>query len=302
MPINRSNTITANHRIARFCRRAGVQSVDSALSVHVSRVLAEYGRTDPPFDARDLCRTRNVEVEVKKLTGCDARLIPIPGGYIAEVHSEDERERRSFSACHELGHTLFSSESSDTAECDLSPNDHNYQREEVLCNSFAAQVLMPTAVFTAEAKRRSQTWKEVNKIAGIFEVSQEAAIRRILDLDLWKGIHMVVRPTPIGGLEETFTLEWFTPSASLCKNPIGTVVLVQKIMEWLHSGGAQVFRMSYAYEADLKLKVPIQLTGHYFSNRKGRFARLFAVILPHRQAFSTESILPATRQKSLFLS
>src|SRR5579859_7679124 len=96
-----------NERISAFCHAVEVESCWSAARIHAERVLAEYGKTAPPIDAWELCALHGIEVQFASLSGCDARLLPVRGGYIAEVDREHSRGRQSFSLCHEMGHVLI---------------------------------------------------------------------------------------------------------------------------------------------------------------------------------------------------
>jgi hypothetical protein len=300
MTMIRKCRVRTSERIALFCRNAGVSSGRDAVRVHAKRILAEYGKTAPPFDAWELCRLRGIEVQTKYLRGCDARLLPVPGSYIAEVHSEHRRARQSFSLCHELGHTLFDDGSNGNSKCDMATSDREHNDEERLCDAIASELLMPEDVFAREAIRREPSWNEVHEIANMFGVSGEAAVNRIRDLDIWRCVHLTLRPTTMMGVQETFAVEWIEPSESLKRNPVGTAFLVQRIMDWLHSEGSRVFRMKGPCEAALGLSTPLLLSGHYFKAGGNRFARLLAAISVPQIPLREELCAASAGQLALF--
>jgi hypothetical protein len=291
-----------NERINAFCRAAGVESCWSAVRVHAEQILADYEKTAPPFDAWELCRLRGIRVQTARLRGCDARLLPIPGGYIAEVHSGHRRERQSFSLCHELGHTLFYNGSIENSECDVSASSREAKLEERLCDSIASELLMPRKVFTEEVAKREPSWGALTDVAGTFQVSIEAAINRICDLDIWRCILMVVRPSTTTGGQETFTEERIKPCRSLGRNPIGTWILVQKILEFLASEeGGQVFRTRSTYKVDLGLSAQLSLAGQYFRVNGHRLARLLVVNSSPQLPLKESSCTANSMQLPLFV-
>jgi hypothetical protein len=226
--------------------------------------------------------------------------LPITGGYIAEVHSGDRRDRQSFSLCHELGHTLFDNGSTGSSKCDLSGSGSENKLEERLCDSIASELLMPKDVFTKEVQDREASWNELCKIARTFQVSKEAAINRIRDLDIWHCILIMLHRTVTDTGHEKFELKGYEPSRSLALNVVGTGFLVYTVVEYLNSGGGQAFRMKNSYQASLGLSTPLLLSGHYFEAEGGRFARLLVTISQSRLRQGSDSCMSRSKQLSFY--
>lgn len=291
-----------NERISAFCRAVGAKSCLSAVRIHAKRVLIEYGKTTPAFDAWDLCELHGIEVQITDLSGCDARLLPVRGGYIAEIHSGHSRERQSFSLCHELGHTLFDRASGKSMECDLSLSGCESKLEERLCEQIASELLMPRRIFTNEAVIRKPGWDALCEIADIFRVSKEAAINRIQDLDIWKCLVMMLRSITTYPEQEKFELEWAQPSASLRQNVLGIHLLTQTIIGGIHSGAVQVTRITKEpCEVDLGLSTPLLLSGHSFAVGGTRFLRLMVVKPQLNPGLDITSCPARGEQASLFI-
>ncbi len=287
-------------RIRAFCQSAGVEYCWRAALIHVERILIEYGKATPPYDAWEICALRGIEVQTTYLDGCDARLLPVRGGYIAEVHSEHSRGRQSFSLCHELGHTLFDDASRGRVECDSSTFGCRDKLEESICDFIASELLMPRDIFAAEVGKRIPSWNEVCGLAGTFQVSKEAAINRIRGLDLWECVYVTLGPIVMKGDLETFALKSVHPCRSLEQHPIGTAYLVYRVIEWLHSEKQPIFRTEGPSEVDLGLSTHVLLSGQYFSVGGMRFARLLVVKSQPSSILGSGTRMKCGEQLSLF--
>lgn len=105
------------------------------------------------------------------------------------VNRNDSPTRRTFSLLHELVHLMIriSGVSELETDVDRPPED---QRIEVFCNSVAAATLMPREVLLAQPQVveqgvRSANWSdaEISDLARNFNVSREAMLRRLLNLN-----------------------------------------------------------------------------------------------------------------------
>lgn len=124
-----------------------------------------------------------VVVQFGAVDPADARAFSIyaePFPVIA-VNSNDSYAGRSFSLFHELGHLLRRS----GGLCDETEN----RKEEIACNAFAADVLVPKEFLRAHEAVRSHdspNWppEVLSKLRLDFAVSEEVVLRRLLDLGL----------------------------------------------------------------------------------------------------------------------
>jgi hypothetical protein len=130
---------------------------------------------------------RDVEIDKVYLNDCDARLLPIRGGYIAEIHTRHQRTKQNFSLCHEVAHTFFSDDNNDTREtvsCSESYSS-SHEFEEWLCDNAAAELLMPKESFELVASGFAPSLDSVATIAEMFDASFSATALRIKNLDVW---------------------------------------------------------------------------------------------------------------------
>jgi Zn-dependent peptidase ImmA (M78 family) len=95
--------------------------------------------------------------------------------------------RVRFTISHELGHVSFL----DKKPIYQDERGHDYavsqvqEREEVLCNRIAAEMLMPAAQLRRIATSLRPSTESIRKIQEMFGVSTAALIRRIRELGLW---------------------------------------------------------------------------------------------------------------------
>ncbi len=146
-----------------------------------------YQATQPPFRAERFCELTNVRIERSYLSDCDARLMRVRDGWVAEVSVDVSSERHQFALCHEVGHTFFSpSDVGMQSSVNCSMNSIEGKGEEQLCNLAAAEMLMPTRLFTRAVAGKPIELATVWSLSRTFGVSAQAVLSRIIDLDLWE--------------------------------------------------------------------------------------------------------------------
>lgn len=153
-----------------------------------------------PIDIVSLIRELGVNyVETKMEYGADGRIDVDDDRYTITVNSDQSRQRRKFTAAHELAHyllhrdllqaeghldRLFDNRGKENQNAPFSP------RHEVEANKFAAQILMPQA-----AIRDRMVWEDydLHNLADAFGVSPKAMEIRLsvlgIDLDAEKAKH-----------------------------------------------------------------------------------------------------------------
>lgn len=99
---------------------------------------------------------------------------------IIYVNNSTAKTRQTFTLFHELAHLLFDTSGIDT-DVELISKPGNAERIEAACNAFAAEFLLPAAVF--EEARRGMPANELTAetIAARYHVSRESVLRRFLD-------------------------------------------------------------------------------------------------------------------------
>jgi len=180
------NMSTAPNRIGVLCQRGGHRDPYLAALEIVNRTITDSGVTTPPFDPRRYCDLHHVEVRDRWLPNCAARLLPTRAGYIAEIQADDPQSRKNFSICHELAHTFFFSSQTGSSSDEPYARGAAADQEERLCDFIAAELLMPRNHFRAGARTLVPSIESVQRLAGMFAVSLNAAMFRCMKLDTWE--------------------------------------------------------------------------------------------------------------------
>jgi len=101
---------------------------------------------------------------------------------VVYVNNTVPKTRQCFTLFHELGHLLFETSGIDEADesyIDMLPAQA--RDIEILCNRFAAQLLVPDAALRAEMRGREPTEATAEYLALRFHVSREVIFRKFLD-------------------------------------------------------------------------------------------------------------------------
>lgn len=224
-------------RLTAICKQTNSKSPETAVRKLVRKLLCKYGNSHPPFTPERFCEMSNVKIERTYLTDCDARLLPVLGGYVAEVCADHPKTRQNFSLCHEVAHTFFESNPSTNLKafsCSISPINES-RIEERLCNYAAAEMLMPAKIFRRIVLDFQPSLTSIRTIAKIFETSTQAVITRIIDLDLWQIAAVCFYPlvTQYSGLG--FNILWWRSSASAFNNYLKSEELIYCLRNMAYS-------------------------------------------------------------------
>lgn len=98
------------------------------------------------------------------------------------LNNSAPKTRQMFTLFHELAHLIFETSGIDFLADDYVPNLPARQRKiEVLCNSFAAQFLVPDAAFKDAMRGLDRSVQTAELLAARFHVSREVIFRKFLD-------------------------------------------------------------------------------------------------------------------------
>lgn len=104
---------------------------------------------------------------------------------IIYVNNSAAKTRQIFTLFHELAHLLFHTSGVDTLEDIFIPNlTDEAQKIEILCNKFAAEFLLPEAVFEGAIVGQQPNEQTAVILAERYHVSREFIFRRFLDRNL----------------------------------------------------------------------------------------------------------------------
>lgn len=123
--------------------------------------------------------------------GIQLRIVPLPPGYsgrlrkergaaVVELNAGEAPVRRRFTLCHELAHFCFWAGGEIIRDrSSFSATQTEFRLEEMLCNSIASELLMPSDRFVSYAKKDNPSYAAVRRLAQTFDVSPAAVIKKI---------------------------------------------------------------------------------------------------------------------------
>ncbi len=220
--MNLRTTSAGIDRIAHLCAKGGDHNPRLAAIRLAEETLSNCTALVPPVDVEELCRFRKVTAVKVYLRGLAARLVAVGDHYVAEINARHPETRRRFSICHELGHTLFEDCPGSEGNGDLCADSSYVQRlEERLCDTVAAELLMPRHVFSNFVLDCQPSMDAVRRIGEAFRVSKFAVARRVVELNLWPAELMLLRRDK----DNKMRLQGYWSSKSLqTRTPLSTAI------------------------------------------------------------------------------
>lgn len=221
--------MTVKTRLENLAARAGVDQPLEAILTLVHKLHSESGIAGPPFFPERFCDMTSVEIDKVHLEDCDARLLPVRGGYIAEVQKSHRRTRQNFSICHEIGHTFFSSADKDGSLETITCSELYscpYSGEERLCNQAAAELLMPKICFATILPEFKRSLDSILELSKTFDTSLHATAVRIIELDLWPLTYVTIKPVVVADMPLRFEIANWRASAAAQRHTLSTRELV----------------------------------------------------------------------------
>ncbi len=183
--------------------------MDLSLLSRPEMLLAHLGIESPgDIDIEAIAQFCQATVEYAPLDGCEARILGYGDRAIITVNSNGtNRGRQRFGVAHELGHWVYDRGKASFA-CETSTFVAAWKGEnpERRANQYAADLLLPVALFQPRARRKPFTFREVGALANEFQASRTATAIRLVEYGSYLG--MVVCSTAKGRL-------WFARSPDL---------------------------------------------------------------------------------------
>ncbi|MGB3870862.1 MAG: ImmA/IrrE family metallo-endopeptidase [Flavobacteriales bacterium] len=162
---------------------ANADAVNIVKSMARQVVLDAYtaGWSGPPFNLIDLAQMRDIEVVPNEVV-LDARIIPVdPQRFLIEYNPFQSETRINFSIAHEIGHTLFPDCRDFIRNREAQPERDSWELE-FLCNVAAAEILLPYALFSADAVSAPMTIDGITELAKKYKASLESVLLRFIDV------------------------------------------------------------------------------------------------------------------------
>lgn len=148
------------------------------------KLLDELGISEPDeIEIEVIAEYCGATVVYKPLKGCEGRILGYGDSAIITVNNASLRERQRFSAGHELGHWMC-----DRGNIALSCTENMFNSDwfqdsrEARANRYAADILLPKAMFSKKAQNREITFKTVQELSRIFSTSLTATAIRLVEL------------------------------------------------------------------------------------------------------------------------
>ncbi len=163
------------------------------MGVLASNLLDEYvaqgNSANPPFDVKMLAKMRRVLEISRTNSESPGRLVPAEGGFCIFIGgSESDRSpfspREVFTCAHEIGHTFFYDLEAPIPILLTKKIYLPKAQIEQLCDSFAAQLLLPDRHLRKSQLATQFTHKSVQETLRIFNVSLETLLIRCREIDL----------------------------------------------------------------------------------------------------------------------
>jgi Zn-dependent peptidase ImmA (M78 family) len=146
------------------------------------RIIKELGISEPAdIDIEAIAQYCGATIVYEKLTGCEARIVGNADRAIITVNSDSRRGRQRFSAAHELGHWMH-----DRNHVGFSCTNVLFRSQwgavnpEEAANEFAADLLLPQAIFGRYSYASPVTFESVRDLAVRFETSLAATAIRLV--------------------------------------------------------------------------------------------------------------------------
>lgn len=172
------------------------------------RLIKEYQLRLPiEIDVEGLAALRGAIVRREKLTGCEGRLVKRGKHGIISIKDDiSEVGRERFTIAHELGHFELNHSSAELMICadkDIQLWNNKSKATEASANLFAAELLMPEAMFKPLCVKDEPSLALIENLAEEFRTSLQATALRYVGFSPHRVVIVVSRQDRI---------EWFKAS------------------------------------------------------------------------------------------
>lgn len=159
----------------------------------VSQLLEGRANDKPPFLPKEYLRFVNIkEIQKTDLGDTSGLLLKFHDGYVIRVNQDHSQVRQNFSCAHEIGHILFSDLKLENYVRNIEYRKFNTSKtmeiqskaRETLCDAVAAELLMPELIFRKYLSIFGLSITSLDHLAYTFQVSVQAAARRITEISV----------------------------------------------------------------------------------------------------------------------
>src|ERR1700674_2017031 len=205
-------------------REHGFSSPSEWVRLMANRFHTESSQTSPPVVLEKILRNKNIDVQFVSDLAVDGRLVCKERGFTVLLNDKLRvyKARARFTTAHELGHTLFYDWSSVTPRRAV-PRYFNNPCEELICNAFAGELLMPFEYLLREGRAFPEK-SEPEKALVLQQVATRCAVARqvaachlVRTLGWWDSILIFTAQAGKQGTRDTTDLarriiwSWYPP-------------------------------------------------------------------------------------------
>lgn len=147
-------------------------------------LIEELGISEPEeIEIEAIAEYCGATIVYEPLKGCEARILGHGDRAIITVNTASSRERQRFSGAHELGHWMR-----DRGKVAFACVERVFAAEwgeenpELRANRYAADLLLPSPMFSSRAKNKAMTFATVRVLAKDFQTSLTATVIRLVEL------------------------------------------------------------------------------------------------------------------------
>jgi len=202
--------------VNKFLRKWG-QFPDLAVKDAISRTFPDLYALTPPINLGLLAEMRDVKTIRSVDLSFDGMIsVHETGGYAIELNKSQPTRRQRFTCAHEIGHTFFLELESDELRPRMRVVDTNVElrtgSEEKLCNSIAAEILLPQIPFRRVVKEFGVCVANILSMAELFHTSIQATARRLVECSRFK---LAIALLEYNSDAELFATKWSVSSPSV---------------------------------------------------------------------------------------
>lgn len=153
----------------------------------VQELLKDLDLYRLPIVPRKVCERLGIDYRELPYEGFEGTLLVKGSHQIIGVNSKiKELTRKAFTCAHELGHYYYDLGSQSHLSFTCTSNDVEgsapKDNRELRANQFAAELLMPEALFRPLIESETPSWNLISKLAAVFGTSMMATAHRYVEL------------------------------------------------------------------------------------------------------------------------